>query len=230
MNWFVLFWYCFLFCFAYESRGESDAQQQKKTIGAAFEQLQFRMKSNYELSSLPQLRVIRNQARHYDQHEIVVKTILIEASIRQHFGDYKHSLAMHYQALEMAERLNKPQIMIETLLAIVYLELDLERYDHAERYIKQAIPFLDELAANDELFAYVKLWQARIYLKKGSYRQAQYEVKLARTIPIKNETLAAELVLIKAQIALKLGNHRFSQQLLIEFYTKYLALLVPALS
>ncbi|MBQ4851319.1 diguanylate cyclase [Pseudoalteromonas sp. MMG012] len=222
MSWLKGCWcYCMLLI-AYEAHSADTVTQQKQTISAAFEQLKFQMKSGYELSSLPQLRVIRSQAAHYAQREIVIHTILIEASIRQHFGDYKHSLSMHYEALDMAEQLSNPRIMVKTLLAVIDLELDLERFDHAARYINRVVQIGNSLQPGDELLVHIKLWQARTHLERGSFRQAQYELDLGRKLPLEDERLSAELLLTEAQVALKLGDYLLSQTLLSEFSAKYM--------
>ena len=223
MSWLKSVWYYCLILFSYEIYGDEDTLVQKQTISTAFEQLKYRMESKHELSVLPQLRVIRNQAKHYAQRTIEIQTILIEASIRQHFGDYKHSLSMHYQALELAEQVGKPRIMVETLLAIIDLELDLERYDHAQRYVNQATQIAQALNQDDELLVHVKLWRAKIYLEKGSFRQALYELELGQKLAKNNSPLSARLLLIEAQVALRLGNYLVSRTLLNEFSLKYMS-------
>jgi diguanylate cyclase (GGDEF)-like protein len=223
MSWFMRSCFYCLILLSWSVYSEERSFFQKQTINTAFEQLKYRMKSEHELSVLPQLRVIRNQAKHYGQSTIEIQTILIEASIRQHFGDYKHSLSMHYKALELAEQVGEPRIIVEALLAVIDLELDLERYDHAQRYVNQATQIVQGLSKDDDLLVHVKLWRAKIYLEKGSFRQALNELDQGQKLVKNNSPLSAQLLMIEAQVALQLGNYQASRTLLNEFSLKYMS-------
>ncbi|CCQ10768.1 putative transcription regulator (with tandem N-terminal response regulator domains) protein [Pseudoalteromonas luteoviolacea B = ATCC 29581] len=127
---------------------------------------------DYELSMLPKIKVVREQAKALNDKAILVDTFLLEGAILQQFGAYKDALVARVQALSLAEKLDDVSILIQVYFAFVELELELERLETAQRYLSQIKQLLQQSRLDGIYSIRHTHLTAQVLQKKGSTREA----------------------------------------------------------
>ncbi|MEZ7206727.1 diguanylate cyclase [Pseudoalteromonas sp. DY56-GL79] len=195
------------FCgFAYES-----SEQIQRNLNA----LQMSAEQDYDLSLLPDIRALREQARAQGNKPLQIKALLLEGSIVQHFGDFEDGLDLHQQALQLAEADNNTFLKANTYLAIAHLDIDLESYELAQRYLDKASLLAEQIDDNAQIKADISLWQSRLNMDKGAYRLALKSSFVPEISGIRQETLA-QLKLTRSWAHLQLGEYLPAKQILDE--------------
>ncbi|MCG7536465.1 GGDEF domain-containing protein [Pseudoalteromonas sp. OOF1S-7] len=180
------------------------------------------LKSDFDLSLLPELRALRRDAQAVDALEIVAQSLLLEGQIRQQYGDYQQSLVLHNDALQLAIKRKDLALMAQSRLAIARLEMDLERYNYAQRSLDDVHQLITQLRNNAQKSPYVtqrlllehRLWQGYLYVLLGSYHQAVAALKTDDLVVTGAPELLDTLLLVRAWALLKLGRYQQAQPIL----------------
>lgn len=180
------------------------------------------LKSDFDLSLLPELRALRRDAQTIDALEIVAQTLLLEGQIRQQYGDYQQSLVLHNDALQLAVERQDLALMAQSRLAIARLEMDLERYNYAQRTLDDVHQLIDQLHNKAQATPYVahrlllahRLWQGYLYVLLGSYHQAVAALHTEDLMVTGTPELLDKLLLVRAWALLKLGRYQQAQPIL----------------
>ncbi|MFC3031908.1 diguanylate cyclase [Pseudoalteromonas fenneropenaei] len=221
-NWCLSAWLLLLSHWAFaDSKGvtESHALQHQQLL-SVFKDLQRSVKQDFELSLLPKIRLLREQAKMLGMQETVADSLVLEGSVVQQYGAYKNSLSLHYEALTVAEKLNQPELLLRVYFAFVALELDLERRDVAERYMALANKLLRNKLLPVTYQIQAQFWHARVLLQRGSFREVQ-EVMLKQLHQTElTKAQRAEAILIYADALLATGDYRGARVALLELNDK----------
>ncbi|MBQ4836263.1 tetratricopeptide repeat-containing diguanylate cyclase [Pseudoalteromonas luteoviolacea] len=166
------------------------------------------LEEDYDLNLLPQVRVLREQSRQLGEKHLQARSLLLEGLIRQHFGDYKHSLVLHNDALAIAKNLDSPILEVQIYLALAQLEMDLERFRYAQQLLSRAYTLITtriDAEQSKKLMGEYVLWQGSLYLLKGSYRQAL--ATLSKHSLSEFRGLSSKLALARAWAYLSIGAY-----------------------
>ncbi|PCK30368.1 tetratricopeptide repeat-containing diguanylate cyclase [Pseudoalteromonas piscicida] len=181
---------------------ESKVQMQQR-----YDALFFSVEEDYDLALLPGVRALKEQARAQGNKSMQIKALLLEGSIVQHFGEFEDGLELHQQALQLADTDNNKALKANTYLAIAHLDIDLESFELAQRYLDKALLLANQIEDNAQLKAEISLWQARLYMDKGAYRLALSTATISPLAAIRKETIA-QLNLTRSWSHLQLGEYR----------------------
>ncbi|MCO7190258.1 MULTISPECIES: GGDEF domain-containing protein [unclassified Pseudoalteromonas] len=192
------------------------------TLEKSLAKLSATLKSDFDLSLLPELRALRRDALAIDALEIVAQTLLLEGQIRQQYGDYQQSLILHNDALQLAIKRKDLALMAQSRLAIAKLEMDLERYNYAQRSLDDVHQLVTQLNNHAQTMPYVaqllllehRLWQGYLYVLLGSYHQAVAELHTDDLVVTGAPELVDKLYLVRAWALLKLGRFQQAQPIL----------------
>ncbi|MCF2910126.1 GGDEF domain-containing protein [Pseudoalteromonas sp. DL2-H2.2] len=180
------------------------------------------LKSDFDLSLLPELRALHRDAKAIDALEIVAQTLLLEGQVRQQYGDYQQSLVLHNDALQLAIQRKDLALMAQSRLAIARLEMDLERYNYAQRSLDDVHQLIVQLTNHPQKAPYVtqrlllqhRLWQGYLYVLLGSYHQAVATLRTDGLVVTGTPELHDTLLLARAWALLKLGRYQQAQPIL----------------
>lgn len=129
----------------------------------SFKDLSDKAYKNYDLKLLPQLRSLLIESEKAELKPLQARIFLLLGMIKHHYGDYKDSLHLHQSALTIADEVGDPHLSIDVYLEVVHLELALERFKYAQRYIDISNQLAKQLSADDPIIAKIHLWQARTF-------------------------------------------------------------------
>ncbi|MDK1287344.1 diguanylate cyclase domain-containing protein [Pseudoalteromonas umbrosa] len=212
---YFLLGYCLLSFGSWANTSIESNSSQREDLSKMLMHLTDSLKEDYDLNLLPQVRVLREQSKQLGAKDLQARSLLLEGLIRQHFGDYKHSLVLHNDALNIAKPLNLPTLEVQIYLAMAQLEMDLERFRYAQQLLDQAYFLITKQVAADKAHALMgeyMLWQGSLYLLKGSYRQAL--VTLNDATLAEYTLLTSKLALARAWAHLSIGEYQKASKLL----------------
>ncbi|GEK11005.1 tetratricopeptide repeat-containing diguanylate cyclase [Pseudoalteromonas peptidolytica] len=182
------------------------AYESKAHMQQMYDALLLSVEEDYDLSLLPSIRALKEQARGQGDKELQIKTLLLEGSVVQHFGEFEAGLDLHQQALQLAGSEANTMLKATTYLAIAHLDIDLESFDLAQRYLDKALQLIETIDDNAQIHAEIMLWQARLYMDKGAYRLALKTAATPLASSVRQETIA-QLSLTRSWAYLQLGKY-----------------------
>ncbi|KZN65778.1 hypothetical protein N473_12210 [Pseudoalteromonas luteoviolacea CPMOR-1] len=219
LSWLVAYW---LLSFGtWASVGVDSSSSQREDLSKMLMHLTDSLKEDYDLNLLPQVRVLREQSKQLGAKNLQARSLLLEGLIRQHFGDYKHSLVLHNDALNIAKNLDMPALEVQIYLALAQLEMDLERFRYAQQLLDQAYHLITTEVLAEQAHALMGeyiLWQGSLYLLKGSFRQALTMLSDANLIEYK--MLSTKLALARAWAYLSIGEYQRAEGLISSDFVK----------
>ncbi|KZN36735.1 hypothetical protein N480_15810 [Pseudoalteromonas luteoviolacea S2607] len=193
----------------------SNSSSQKEDLNKMLGQLTSQLKEDYDLNLLPQIRVLREQSRQLGEKRLHAKSLLLEGLIRQHYGDYKNSLVLHNDALDIVTGMNLPELEAGIYLALAQLEMSLERFRFAQQLLERAYSLITKNVSNEHvsgLLAEYALWQGTLHIMRGSYRQALMILESVDSEA--QQELSSQLALTRAWAYLSIGEYLNASALL----------------
>ncbi|WP_462165215.1 tetratricopeptide repeat-containing diguanylate cyclase [Pseudoalteromonas xiamenensis] len=190
--------------------------EQRQQLNVVYDELRRAVRRDYDLSLLPRIRVFREQAKSFGDVPIIIDSYLLEGALFEQYGAYKDALVMHFEALALAEKSHDEQRIIDVYFAFVELEVELERFDAAERYLHKISKALQRSQIGGTPTYLLSLWQAQILQFKGSYREV-----VAKMRPLFEQTnlpddLKAKVTLLYARGLLSSGEFEAARRALLE--------------
>ena len=204
------------FCFESSSKTPSPKFQTKSftELPAKLEVYKKAVLATYDLKLLPNLKALEQEAASANNTIVQAEALLLVALLKHRYGDYKDSLALNQQALDIALEQADPALLISVYLSIVHLEVSLERYKQASEKMDKIELLVNQLPKVSTLRAKIYLWKARIYFSKGSYLQALFVLDDALDKPNMSKLIYIELLIEKAKVKLEMGEHIVAQALI----------------
>ncbi|KZN37613.1 tetratricopeptide repeat-containing diguanylate cyclase [Pseudoalteromonas luteoviolacea] len=215
LHWFALPFIWLLSFEAWGNLGNSNSSSQKEDLNKMLGHLTTQLKEDYDLNLLPQIRVLREQSKQLGEKRLQAKSLLLEGLIRQHFGDYKNSLVLHNDALNIVSGMNAPDLEASIYLALAQLEMSLERFRFAQQLLERAYTLITKRVSAEQveqLLAEYALWQGTLHIMRGSYRQALSI--LSSVVSQEQKELSIKLALARAWAHLNIGEHLNASKLL----------------
>jgi len=206
-----------LYGFEVCAKSESQIKSQTKRFAELPAKLEIYKKAvlaTYDLKLLPNLKKLEQEALQANNPKVQAEALLLVALLKHRYGDYKDSLMLNQAALEIAQTLEEPSLLIEVYLAIVGLEVALERFKQANEKMRKIDMLISSLSEISTLKAKISLWKARIYFHQGSYYQSLHILNEIINTSNISKDVYVELIIEKAKVKLKLGDHLAAQALL----------------
>ena len=170
--------------------------------------------ATYDLKLLPNLKALEQESQAVNNKDVQAETLLLVALLKHRYGDYQESLTLNQSALDIATSLQDPSLLIKVYLSIVGLEVSLERFKQANEKMQKIDLLKEQLPEVSHLKAKINLWQSRIYFHQGSYLPALYVLDNAINKSNTNRDVFVELLIEKAKVKLRLGEHIEAQGLI----------------
>lgn len=207
----------FFYGFEALSKSTSTTKLQTKRFAELPAKLEIYKKAvlaTYDLKLLPNLKSLEQEAQAVDNKSVQAEALLLVALLKHRYGDYRESLTLNQAALDIAMELQDPGLLIKVYLSIVGLEVSLERFKQANEKMQKIDLLMAQLPVVSRLKAKINLWKSRIYFHQGSYLQALYVLDSEINKSNANKDVFVELLIEKAKVKLRLGEHIEAQDLL----------------
>lgn len=189
--------------------------EQRQQLTVVYTELQQSVQKDFDLSLLPKVRVLREQAKSIGETSILIDSLLLEGRMFQQYGAYRDALQLHHQALALAEKNNDMALLLSVYFAFIELEVDLERFDAALYYLTASERLIKVNQLDGESSVLHTLWKATVLHHKGSYHEVITLLASLLQLHQLQYPLQSKILLLNASAQLALGEFETARRALL---------------